>query len=53
MLFGSLQTIPSWEGMVNMLEGRDAIERDHEQMKKWTKRNLVKFTEDKWKVLRL
>jgi len=40
-------------GEVNVLEGRDAIERDLDRPERWACVNLMKFFKAKWKVLRL
>ncbi|GAB0176144.1 cAMP-dependent protein kinase inhibitor alpha [Grus japonensis] len=38
-------------GAVNMLEGRDAIQRDLDRLKRWACVNLVKLNKAKCKVL--
>ncbi|GAB0183358.1 cAMP-dependent protein kinase inhibitor alpha [Grus japonensis] len=40
-------------GEVNMLEGRDAIQRDPDRLERWACEKLVKFDKSKWKVLHL
>ena len=40
-------------GAVDMLEGRDAIQRDLDRLKRWTHANLTKFNMIKCKVLHL
>ncbi|KAK4831977.1 hypothetical protein QYF61_020360 [Mycteria americana] len=38
-------------GVVDMLEGRDAIQRDLDRLERWARVNLVKFNKAKHKVL--
>jgi len=40
-------------GVVDMLEGRDATERDHDSLEKWVGVNLMKFYKAKCKVLHM
>ncbi|PKU41708.1 hypothetical protein llap_8000 [Limosa lapponica baueri] len=40
-------------GAVNMLEGRDANQRDLDRLERWACENLIKFNYDKCKVLHL
>lgn len=39
----SLWTVPNWGEMVTVQEGKAAPERDHDQLKEWTHRNLERF----------
>jgi len=38
---------------IDMLEGRDATQRDFERLKKWANVNIVKLNKSKCKVLNL
>jgi len=40
-------------GVVNTLEGRDAIQRDLDRLQRWACRNLMKFSMAKCKVLHM
>ena len=40
-------------GAVNMLEGRDAIQRDLDRLERWVRANFMKFNNAKCKVLHL
>ncbi|GAB0209913.1 mitochondrial enolase superfamily member 1 [Grus japonensis] len=44
---------PNWEGVVNVLERRAIIQRDLDRLKKWSDRNLMKFSKDEYQVLHL
>ena len=39
-------------GAIDMLEGRDAIQRNLVRLKKWSHANLMKFNQGKCEVLR-
>ena len=40
-------------GVVNTLEGREAIQRDLDRLEKWSHENLMRFSEAKCKMLHL
>jgi len=40
-------------GVVNMLEGRDAIQRDFNRLERWAHVNIIKFNKAKCKVLHM
>ncbi|GAB0185475.1 triadin [Grus japonensis] len=40
-------------GVVDMLEGRDAIQRDLDRLERWARMNLMKFNKAKSKVLHM
>ncbi|GAB0181479.1 cAMP-dependent protein kinase inhibitor alpha [Grus japonensis] len=40
-------------GVVDMLEGRDAIQRDLDRLERWARVNCMKFNKAKYKVLHM
>ncbi|PKU49559.1 rna-directed dna polymerase from mobile element jockey-like [Limosa lapponica baueri] len=40
-------------GTVDMLEGKNAIQRDFDRLKRWAGKNLMKFNKAKCKVLHM
>ncbi|GAB0193317.1 cAMP-dependent protein kinase inhibitor alpha [Grus japonensis] len=52
-LISSLTTIDSGIESIDLLEGRDAIQRDLDRLEQWTRANLLKFNEGKCKVLHM
>lgn len=45
--------VPNGGGRVTVLEVRADTARDYDKQEEWVKRNVVKFSEGKWKVLHL
>jgi len=50
---GKFVTDTKLHGAVNMLEGRDAIQRDLDRLERWACAHLMKFSKAKCKVLYL
>jgi len=44
VLSASEWTISTWEKVVSMLEGRTAVQREIDRLKKWADRNLTAFS---------
>lgn len=53
MLLASLQTVKVQIRVVNVLKGRAAVQLELDRLEKCAGRNLVKFSEGRWQVLRL